>query len=194
MSQATKVRRERDVEPVRVLGRGLRAQRGVHLTMRTVREAVDKTQAAVAQAAQMDQSDVSRLESRETFGECQVSTLERYIAALGGQLELVAAFGDKKIILAGLGGKPANKANGADALKSSARLMRSVRPIRNIERRLGHETQGLSGDDDRELSCGVGEPRCCRRGTSADHARLVGAPRSVRAVRLSGRSRRGSAR
>ena len=106
MSQATKVRRERDVEPVRVLGRGLRAQRGVHLTMRTVREAVDKTQAAVAQAAQMDQSDVSRLESRETFGECQVSTLERYIAALGGQLELVAAFGDKKIILAGLGGKP----------------------------------------------------------------------------------------
>ena len=109
MSQATKVRRERDVEPVRVLGRGLRAQRGVHLTMRTVREAVDKTQAAVAQAAQMDQSDVSRLESRETFGECQVSTLERYIAALGGQLELVAAFGDKKIILTGLGGKPAHR-------------------------------------------------------------------------------------
>jgi hypothetical protein len=70
---------------------------------------VDKTQVAVAQAAQMDQSDVSRLESRETFGECQVSTLERYIAALGGQLELVAAFGDKRIILTGLGGTPANK-------------------------------------------------------------------------------------
>ena len=108
MSQATKLRREKDVEPVRVLGRGLRAQRGVHLTMRTVREAVDKTQAAVAQAAQMDQADVSRLEGRETFGECQVSTLERYVAALGGHLELVAAFGDKKIILTGLG-TPANK-------------------------------------------------------------------------------------
>ena len=120
MSQATKVRRERDVEPVRVLGRGLRAQRGVHLTMRTVREAVDKTQAAVAQAAQMDQSDVSRLESRETFGECQVSTLERYIAALGGQLELVAAFGDKKIILAGLGGKPANRRMSRRAEKQRA--------------------------------------------------------------------------
>jgi len=109
MSQATKIRRDRAVEPVRVLGRGLRAQRGIHLTMRTIREAVDKTQAAVAQAAQMDQSDVSRLESRETFGECQVSTLERYIAALGGQLELVAAFGDKRIILTGLGGTPAIK-------------------------------------------------------------------------------------
>jgi hypothetical protein len=109
MSQATKMRRDRDVGPVRVLGRGLRAQRGVHLTMRTVREAVDKTQVAVAQAAQMDQSDVSRLEGRETFGDCQVSTLERYIAALGGQLELVAAFGDKRIILTGLGGTPATK-------------------------------------------------------------------------------------
>ncbi len=99
MSQATRMRRDKDVEPVRVLGRGLRAQRGVHLTMRTVREAVGKTQVAVAEAAQMDQSDVSRLESRETFGDCQVSTLERYIAALGGQLEFVAAFGDKRITI-----------------------------------------------------------------------------------------------
>ncbi len=103
MSQATRMRRDNDMEPVRVLGRGLRAQRGVHLTMRTVREAVGKTQAAVAQAGQMDQSDVSRLESRETFGDCQVSTLERYIAALGGHLEFVATFGDKRIILTGLG-------------------------------------------------------------------------------------------
>ena len=77
--------------------------------MRTVREAVGKTQVAVAQAAQMDQSDVSRLESRETFGDCQVSTLERCVAALGGQLEFVAAFGDKRIILTGLGDTPAKK-------------------------------------------------------------------------------------
>jgi Helix-turn-helix domain len=108
MSQATKTRRGMDAEPVRVLGRGLRAQRGVHLTMRTVREAVGKTQVAVAQAAQMDQADVSRLEGREAFGDCQVSTLERYVAALGGQLELVAAFGDKRIILTGLADTPAN--------------------------------------------------------------------------------------
>ncbi len=49
----------------------------------------------------MDQSDVSRLEGRADFEECLVSTLRRYVAALGGQLELVASFGDKKIILAG---------------------------------------------------------------------------------------------
>jgi len=61
----------------------------------------------------MDQSDVSRLEGREDFEECLVSTLRRYIAALGGQLDLVASFGDKRIILSGVQpgseGVPANK-------------------------------------------------------------------------------------
>jgi transcriptional regulator with XRE-family HTH domain len=106
MSQATKGQVARDVEPVRVLGRGLRAQRGVHLTMRTLREATGKTQTEVAAASMIDQADISRLESRETFADCQVSTLQRYLAALGGQLELVAAFGDKKIILSGAAGPP----------------------------------------------------------------------------------------
>lgn len=101
MSHATKPRVEREAEPVRVLGRGLRAQRGVHLTMRTLRKAAGKTQAEVAKASKIDQADISRLESRENFADCQVSTLERYVATLGGQLELVAAFGDKRIVLAG---------------------------------------------------------------------------------------------
>jgi hypothetical protein len=101
MTQSTKRRIERDTEPVQVLGRGLRAQRGVHLTMRTLREAAGKTQTEVAQASMIDQGDISRLESRENLAECQISTLQRYIAALGGQLELVAAFGNKKIILSG---------------------------------------------------------------------------------------------
>ena len=91
-----------DTEPMRLLGRGLRAQRGVRLTMRAIREAAAKTQLDVAAASQMDQSDVSRLESRREFEDCQVSTLRRYIAALGGTLELVAAFGNKKIALCGV--------------------------------------------------------------------------------------------
>ena len=69
--------------------------------MRTLREAAGKTQTEVAQASMIDQGDISRLESRENLAECQVSTLRRYIAALGGQLELVATFGNKKIILSG---------------------------------------------------------------------------------------------
>jgi Helix-turn-helix domain len=113
MSTAAKRRNIADSEPVRILGRGLRAQRGVHLTIRAVREAVGKTQVEVAADSAMDQSDVSRLEGREDFEECLVSTLSRYVAALGGQLDLVASFGDKKIILTGSqsssAGGPANK-------------------------------------------------------------------------------------
>jgi hypothetical protein len=91
-----------EAEPVRVLGRGLRAQRGVRLTLRTLRDAIGKTQVDVATDTKMDQADVSRLEGREDFGDCQVSTLQRYLSALGGQLQLIAAFGDKKFELSGV--------------------------------------------------------------------------------------------
>ena len=102
MSHATKRKIEMQEEPVRVLGRGLRAQRGVHLTLRTLREAAGKTQVDVTGVSQMDQADISRLEGRESFDDCQVSTLQRYLSAIGGRLELVAAFGDKKIVLTGV--------------------------------------------------------------------------------------------
>jgi hypothetical protein len=102
MSHATKRKVELQEDPVRVLGRGLRAQRGVHLTLRTLREAAGMTQVDVTGAAQMDQADVSRLEGRESFDDCQVSTLQRYLSAIGGRLEIVAAFGDKKIIVTGV--------------------------------------------------------------------------------------------
>jgi hypothetical protein len=73
----------------------------------------------------MDQADISRLEGRRNFDDCQVSTLQRYISALGGRLELVAAFGDKKIIVAGVhagpsGGTPANTYK-ASAVKKTRR-------------------------------------------------------------------------
>ena len=53
MSTAIKRRSTPEAEPVRILGRGLRAQRGVHLTIRAVREAVGKTQLEVAEDASM---------------------------------------------------------------------------------------------------------------------------------------------
>jgi len=106
MSQATKRKIEMQEEPVRVLGRGLRAQRGVHLTLRTLREAAGKTQVDVTSVSQMDQADISRLEGRASFDDCQVSTLQRYLFAIGGRLELVAAFGDKRIVVAGVQAGP----------------------------------------------------------------------------------------
>jgi hypothetical protein len=97
-----KRRSEPDAGPVRVLGRGLRAQRGVRLTLRAVREATGKTQVEVREASHIDQADISRLEARGSLDDCQVSTLQRYVAALGGRLDVVAVFADKKIILTGV--------------------------------------------------------------------------------------------
>ena len=117
MNHAAQRRGQSEMESVRVLGRGLRAQRGVHLTMRTLREAVGKTQVDVAAASQINQADVSRLERQEDFDDYQVSTLRRYLAAIGGKLEIVGAFGNKKILISGVQGEPsaASPANHGDA-------------------------------------------------------------------------------
>lgn len=123
MSQATKRRAASEAEPVRVLGRGLRAQRGVHLPLRTIREATGKTQADVTGVSRMDQADISRLEGRASFDDCVVSTLKRYVAALGGELELVATFGDKKLILTGARTGPSDA---APATKPAPRTSRAV--------------------------------------------------------------------
>jgi hypothetical protein len=109
MTQSAKRRPEPEVEPVRVLGRGLRAARGVHLTLRTLRDAVGKTQIDIARQSQIDQADISRLEARSDFEDCQVATLRRYVEALGGTLELVAQFRDKRIIIAGIQTQPVTR-------------------------------------------------------------------------------------
>ncbi|HEX3596486.1 MAG TPA: hypothetical protein VHU80_15355 [Polyangiaceae bacterium] len=57
-----------------------------------MRMAAGKTQANVAAATGIAQADVSRLETRATLDDSLVSTLARYIEALGGKLELVAVF------------------------------------------------------------------------------------------------------
>lgn len=112
MSSASK-HNNADSSGVRVLGRGLRARRGVHLTLRSLREAAGRTQSDVSAASGINQGDISRLEARELLDECVVSTLERYIAAIGGVLELTAVFGEKRIAIVGAApnmGKPANSA------------------------------------------------------------------------------------
>jgi hypothetical protein len=67
-----------------------------------LRDAVGKTQVDIAKQSQIDQADISRLESRSDFEDCQVATLRRYVEALGGSLELVAQFGDKRIAIVGI--------------------------------------------------------------------------------------------
>lgn len=123
MNQSVKHRAERHEEPVRVLGRGLRAARGVHLTLRTLRDAAGKTQLEVAKQSQIDQADISRLEARADFGDCQVATVRKYIEAVGGTLELVANFGEKRIIVVGIEAQPATK-------RATKALQRPVRRVR----------------------------------------------------------------
>jgi transcriptional regulator with XRE-family HTH domain len=72
------------------------------MTIRALRAAAGKTQTEVAKAARIDQADVSRLERKPDFDDCEVATLRRYVESLGGKLEVVAVFGNKKITLAGV--------------------------------------------------------------------------------------------
>jgi DNA-binding Xre family transcriptional regulator len=91
MKHATTKRREHDdldlpevnLARARVVRRG---PAGKRVSLRTLREALGKTQNDLAAALDMTQSEVSRLESRD---DVLVSTLARYAAALGGALETI---------------------------------------------------------------------------------------------------------
>jgi transcriptional regulator with XRE-family HTH domain len=68
-----------------VRGRGGNAHRRLELPLSGIRKAARKTQVEVAEAAQMAQGDVSRLENNEDM---KLSTLLRYAAALGAEVEI----------------------------------------------------------------------------------------------------------
>jgi hypothetical protein len=67
--------------------------------LRELREAAGKTQSEVAVVAEMTQAELSKVERRDDH---LVSTLRRYVEALGGELELVAVIGNKRIALTGV--------------------------------------------------------------------------------------------
>ena len=71
----------------------------LEMDMRAVREMVGKTQAEVADIIDMTQSELSRAEHRDDH---LLSTLKRYVTALGGELEVVAVFDDRRIRLRGV--------------------------------------------------------------------------------------------
>jgi predicted transcriptional regulator len=61
-----------------------------------LRKLAGKTQAEVAAAMKVSQGQVSETERRKDY---KLSTLREYVKALGGELEVVASFGDKSIKL-----------------------------------------------------------------------------------------------
>ncbi|HSP77619.1 MAG TPA: helix-turn-helix domain-containing protein [Myxococcaceae bacterium] len=66
------------------------------LTMAELRRLRGLTQVEVATAAGMDQSELSKAERRADH---RLSTLRRYVEALGGELEVVARFGSERVHL-----------------------------------------------------------------------------------------------
>jgi hypothetical protein len=71
----------------------------VELTLRDLREQAGKTQNDLAELTEMTQAELSRFERRD---DRKLSTLRKYVEALGGELEVVATFGNKRITLVGV--------------------------------------------------------------------------------------------
>jgi len=68
----------------------------LEMDLRALREAVGLTQEELARKVEVTQSQLSKLERREDH---RLSTLRRYVEALGGQLEISAVIEGKKIRL-----------------------------------------------------------------------------------------------
>ncbi len=69
------------------------------MELRDLREAAGVTQVELAKEAEIAQSELSKIERRDDH---LISTLRRYVRALGGDLEVVAVLGNKRITLRGV--------------------------------------------------------------------------------------------
>ncbi len=68
----------------------------LEMDLRALREAAGLTQEELAQRIAVTQSQLSKLERREDH---RISTVRRYVAALGGELEIAAVVDGKRILL-----------------------------------------------------------------------------------------------
>jgi hypothetical protein len=66
------------------------------MTLRGLRESVGRTQGEVARKVSMTQPQLSRVEARRDH---LISTLRRYVHALGGEIEVVAVVNGARIAL-----------------------------------------------------------------------------------------------
>ena len=71
----------------------------LEMTLRALRESSGKTQEEMAELTEMSQPQLSRLERREDH---LLSTLRRYVEALGGHIEVVAVVRGKRVRLRGV--------------------------------------------------------------------------------------------
>jgi DNA-binding XRE family transcriptional regulator len=65
------------------------------MSLREVRKAFHKTQEDLAKALHLEQESISRIERR---ADLLLSTMRKYVAAVGGDLKLIAEFPDRPAI------------------------------------------------------------------------------------------------
>src|SRR5260370_15336254 len=102
MERVMKTRRWREVlgerrtpEEIAALDRRVSAA-VAEMDLRELRIAAGLTQEQMAEALKSAQSEISRLEKRDDY---RLSTLREYVHALGGPLEIIAKFGNRRVRL-----------------------------------------------------------------------------------------------
>ncbi|MGH9845165.1 MAG: XRE family transcriptional regulator [Blastocatellia bacterium] len=66
------------------------------LALQELRKVLNLTQEQVAEAMQMNQAAVSKMEHQSDI---YVSTLKKFVLALGGQVRIVAIFPDREVVI-----------------------------------------------------------------------------------------------
>jgi len=87
-----------DEDRVAELGKQMRAEVRAH-RIAEVRERYDLSQTTLAERIGVTQSRVSRIE-RGDLEHAELATIRDYIEALGGEMEVLAKFGDERIVIA----------------------------------------------------------------------------------------------
>jgi predicted transcriptional regulator len=96
MAKPYKVLREKMTPASRARSNDMAKEMLAELALNDLRRSLDLTQEEVAKILEMKQATVSRLESQ---GDMYISTLQRFVSALGGELKLVASFANRDVII-----------------------------------------------------------------------------------------------
>ena len=93
---ANEIRRRRPPDPERV--ESIKRSVELDIALNELRERRGITQAHVAAHLETSRPNVSRIEHE---GDVRLSTLQRYVRALGGELEIVVKFDDGRVTVLG---------------------------------------------------------------------------------------------
>lgn len=117
------LRKQIDADPARLE----RVREHKSAMLAELRRELDLTQAVLADRLEVSQENVSQIERAQT--DVRLSTLERYIEALGGRLELRAGFGELSVPLdLGKMGARRRRTSGSSASKAAGTVKSARSP------------------------------------------------------------------